>query len=391
MERAEVVVVGGAAMGSSLAYFLTSNPAFQGRVTVVEKDPSYANCATARSAGSIRQQFSTPENIAMSLFGIDFLRAADTHLGVAGEGPGIGLKEGGYLFLASEAGLPVLQANSARQRAMGADNVLLDPAGLAERFPWLEVGDLAGGCLGLTMEGWFDPYALLQGYRRKARSQGAHYIEGEVVGLEREGERVTAVTLADGKRLAADIVVNAAGLWGREVAAMAGITLPLSPRKRLVFVLDCRTPLPDCPLLIDPSGVYVRPEGATFICGLAPEEAADPETRDFEIDHGFFEEEIWPKLAARIPAMEAIKVVNAWAGHYDLNLFDQNAILGPDPAVPNFYMANGFSGHGIQQSPAVGRGLAELIIEGRYTSLDLSRFSPTRLAKGEAIIEENVV
>ncbi len=378
-------------MGSSLAYFLTAHPDFRGRVTVVEKDPSYANCATARSAGSIRQQFSTPENIAMSLFGIAFLREADRHLAVEGLGPGIALREGGYLFLASEAGMAVLAANSERQRSMGADNVLLDQAGLAERFPWMEVADLAGGCLGLSMEGWFDPYALLQGYRRKARTQGAHYLEGEAVGLEKSGARVTGVCLAGGSRLPADIVVNAAGLWGREVAAMAGIALPLSPRKRQVYVIDCREPLPDCPLIIDPSGTYVRPEGAYFICGLAPEESDDPETRDFEVDHGFFEQEVWPRLAARVPALEAVKVVNAWAGHYDMNLFDQNAILGPHPAVPNFLMANGFSGHGIQQSPAVGRGLAELIVEGAYRSLDLTRFSPERLAAGAPIVEENVV
>ncbi len=390
-EAATVLIVGGAGIGSSVAYFLTADPAFEGRVVVVEKDPSYAESATARSAGSIRQQFSTPENIEMSLFGIQFLRQAERSLAVDGEGPALSLREGGYLFLATQSGLPVLQANAEVQHRLGADNRLLSPDELSRRFPWMRVDDLAGGSLGLSMEGWFDPYALLQGFRRKARAQGAHYVEGEVVDLELAGGHVVAARLANGDRLACDKVVNAAGLWGREVAAMAGLEIPVTPRKRQVFVLDCRERLEGCPLVIDPSGTYLRPEGTAYICGRAPEEREDPETRDFEVDYGFFESQVWPILAERVSALEAIKVVNAWAGHYDVNSFDHNAILGPDPTVPNFYLANGFSGHGIQQSPAVGRGLAELIIHGRYTSLDLSRFGPERIAKNQPIVEQNVV
>jgi len=390
-EEAEVVIVGGAVVGSAVAYFLTADHAFEGRVVVVEKDPSYADCATARSAGSIRQQFSTPENIAMSIFGIDFLRQAERLLAVDGSGPALSLREEGYLFLATEAGFPVLEANQRLQREMGADNVLLTPAELARRFPWLNVEGLAGGCLGLSKEGWLDPYQLLQGFRRKARAQGAVYLEGEVAGLDLEKGRVVAARLADGRRIACRHLVNAAGLWGAEVASLAGLSIPVTPRKRQVFVLDCRERLEGCPLVIDPSGAYVRPEGAYYLCGIQPDPDEDPPTRDFVVDHGFFEERLWPLLAARIPALEAIKVVNAWAGHYDLNSFDHNAILGPDPAVTNFYFANGFSGHGLQQSPAVGRALAEQILHGGYVSLDLRRFGPERIARDEPIVEANVV
>lgn len=392
MQSYDVVIAGGAVTGSSAAYWLTARSGFGGRVLVVEKDPTYHYCATARSAGSIRQQFSTPENIAISLFGIDFLRHVGDYLTVDGEAPALGLKEGGYLFLAgTPEGRAVLARNHALQLEMGADNALLTPGELKARFPWMNVEDLTAGCLGLSMEGWLDPQQLMQGFRRKARAQGAEYRQDEVVGLERSDDRVTTVRLASGETVACGAVVNAAGLWGAEVAAMAGVAIPIRPRKRLVFVLDCRTPLPDCPLVIDMSGAYVRPEGNFYVAGIQPPEEADPDTRDFEVDHGFFEEHLWPILASRIPALEAVKVVNGWAGHYDYNTFDQNVILGPHPEVRNLYLANGFSGHGLQQSPAVGRALAELICEGRYVTLDLSRLGPERLAENRPVIEENVV
>ena len=392
----DVVIVGGAVMGSSTAYWLTARQGFAnqpngGRVLVVEKDPTYTYCATTRSAGSIRQQFSTPENIAISLFGIDFLRRVGDFLAVDGDVPAIGLKEKGYLFLASEAGRPILEKNHRLQIDMGADNVLLDAPALQARFPWLSTEGIAAGCLGLSMEGWLDPQQLLQGFRRKARAQGAEYRNDEVVGLERQGDRVTAVQLRDGGRIGCGMVVNASGLFGSEVAAMAGIDLPVRPKKRNVFVVDCREPLPNCPLVIDKTGAWFRPEGAFYVCGIQPDEANDPDSRSPEVDHSFFEETLWPLLAERIPALESIKVVNAWAGHYDYNLFDQNAVLGPHPEVRNFLLCNGFSGHGLQQSPAVGRALSELIAEGRYVTLDLSRFGYERIAKNEPIVEENVV
>lgn len=387
----DVVIGGGAAMGSSTAYFLTKDPALRGRVLVVEKDPSYANCATSRSAGSIRQQFSTPENIQISLFGIDFLRHVGEHLSVDGDAPALSLREAGYLFLASTAGASILKQNHEVQKRLGADNVLLDAAGLKARFPWMNTDDIALGSLGLTMEGWFDPNALLHGFRKKARQQGADYIADKVVAVEKENGRVVAVRLKSGERVACGHFVNATGIQGAKIAASVGAALPVRPKKRFVFVLDCPEKLPGCPLVIDMTGAYVRPEGQFFVCGIQPPEDQDPDCEDLEVDHGFFEEHLWAILAARIPALEQIKVVNAWAGHYDYNTFDQNAVIGPHPEVSNFYFCNGFSGHGIQQSPAVGRALAEIITKGRFVSLDLSRFTFARIAKGEPIVELNVV
>lgn len=389
----DVLITGGGVIGSAVAYFLAAHPAFKGRICVVERDPSYQSGATARSAGSIRQQFSTLENIRMSQFGITFLKTLGETLEVDGERPDVQLHEGGYLFLASEAGVETLRANHEAQTAEGAPVVLLGREGLAARFPWLNLEGLAAGCFGTAEEGWFDPFALLQAFRRKAVALGVTYLADEVVGLVRQDGRVTGAVLTGGEQLHCGWLVNASGIRARELAEMAGIEdLPIHPRKRQVFVFDCRENLSGCPLIIDPSGLYVRPEGSGYICGISPGPGEpDPDCDDLEVDHELFEERLWPLLAARVPAFEAIKPAGAWAGHYDLNSFDANAILGPHPDLPNFLFANGFSGHGLQQSPAVGRALAEVIVDGRYISLDLSRFGYERIAAQEPIVEKNVV
>jgi glycine/D-amino acid oxidase-like deaminating enzyme len=186
-------------------------------------------------------------------------------------------------------------------------------------------------------------------------------------------------------------VAIAAGTGAAALAATAGVTMPVSARKRMVFTFACKERLAGFPLLIDPTGVYVRPEGDLFLCGSSPPADEDPEATDFEVDHRFFEETIWPVLAARVPAFEAIRPGRAWAGHYDMNLFDQNAIVGRLGGIDNLYVANGFSGHGLQQAPAVGRGLAELIVHGAYRSLDLSPLGHERIAAGRPLIEANIV
>jgi FAD-dependent oxidoreductase domain-containing protein 1 len=390
-ETCDVAIVGGSVVGSSTAYFLLSQPGFKGRVVVVERDSTYADAATSRSVGGVRQQFSTPENISMSTFGAQFLKKVDEHLGVNGESSGVPLTLNGYLFLASEAGLATLKANHETQSGMGADIVLMSPDELKSRFAWLNTSGLAGGAFGRSNEGWTDPYSLLQAFKRKARSLGAVYVTDEAVGLDREGNRITAVNLARGGRLACGNIVNSAGYRSQFVAQMAGIDLPIRPRKRCVFSFECKTKVEKAPLTIDPTGVYFRPEGAGFIGGVAPPEDNDPDTFDLEPDYNLFEETVWPVLAERIPAFESIKMNRAWAGTYDYNTIDQNAILGPHPEIRNFFFASGFSGHGLQQSPAAGRANAEMIVYGAYRTIDLSRFGYDRFARGKPIIELNVV
>jgi glycine/D-amino acid oxidase-like deaminating enzyme len=391
LDSYDVVIVGAAVHGASVAYHLAADPVFSGRVLLIEKDPSFRQAATALSAGSIRQQFSTAINIEISLHGIAFLRNVGRLLDVDGEAPDIALREGGYLFLATEAGAATLARNHALQTSLGADIIHHDPAALAARFPWLSTGGIAAGAWGQSGEGWFDGFSLMQAFRRKARSLGVEILAGEAVAIEQDSGRAIGVRLADGSRIGAGFVVLAAGTGTTALAATAGIALPVEARKRMVFSFACRQALPGFPLIVDPSGVYIRPEGELFICGSAPPPDRDSEATDFEVDHGFFEETIWPVLAARVPAFEEIKPGRAWAGHYDMNLFDHNAIVGPVPGVKNLLVANGFSGHGLQQAPAVGRGLAELIVRGRYRSLDLSPLGYERIAANRPLVEENVV
>ncbi|MCK0207876.1 FAD-binding oxidoreductase [Starkeya koreensis] len=388
-ENFDVLIVGGAIMGAAAAYFLTLDPAFRGRVAVIERDTTFARSSTTLSAASLRQQFSIPENIRMSLFGLEFLRSAKERLGTEVD---LAWHEGGYLILASEAGLPILAANHRVQAAEGADIALLDPEALKAGFPWLNVEDIAAGAYGRSGEGWFDAHAFLAALRAAGKAQGAHFITGEVVSIERTGDRITGATLADGRRFGCGALVNAAGPRAGRLAGLAGIALPVEGRKRCVFVVHCRTPLPKLPLLVDPTGFYIRPEGAYQICGAPPPEDNDPDAKDdFEVDWSVFEEGIWPNLAHRIPAMEELKVVRAWAGHYEMNLLDHNAVIGPHPEVTNFYFMNGFSGHGLQQAPAAGRAIAEWIVHGRSVSLDLDVFGYERIAAGRPHAELNII
>jgi len=394
---ADVVIVGGAVMGSSTAYHLLADPGFKGRVVVVEKDPTYQLSASALSAASIRQQYSSAVNIRISLYGIHFLRHIGEYLTVDGEVPEIGLKEGGYLYCATEAGEQILRENQALQAAEGADILFLRPDELKQRFPWLNVEDLAAGTWGRSGEGWFDGWGLLQAFRRKARSLGAEYVKGEVTEVEREGDRVVAVRLRDGTRIACGTLINCAGSGGRAIAEMAGISIPVQAKRRYVFTFSCKESVENLPLLIDTSGAYVRPEGeGNFICGASPEADVDPDWSDEdpasqEIDFSFFEEFIWPSLAHRIPAFEAIKPGRAWSGPYDMSLLDHNAIIGKAGEIENFYLCNGFSGHGLQQAPAVGRGLSELIVHGGYRTLDLSELGYERVLVNRPLLERNVI
>ncbi|CAB3728173.1 NAD(P)/FAD-dependent oxidoreductase [Paraburkholderia rhynchosiae] len=387
----QVVIVGGGVIGSSIAYFLrASDPTVS--VTVIERDPSYAKSSSALSAASIRQQFSTPLSIQMSLYGIQFLRNIGDLLEVDGNKPSIDLHEGGYLFLATPAGDATLRENHALQKSLGADINLMDQQALKARFAWLNVEDLVAGAFGESGEGWFDGYGLVQALRKKAQSLGARYVAADVTGLVRDGRKITHVIANNGERYACDTVVNAAGAWARKIAEMMDIDIPVFARRRSIFNVSSPARLSGCPLLIDPTGVYFRPEGKTYICGTSPSPDNDPDDLPLdEVDHNIFDDIIWPTLAHRVPEFEALRVENCWSGYYEYNVFDHNAIIGYHPQIENCVFANGYSGHGLQQGPATGRGVSELILDGRYTSLDLSSLSWDRLLENRPIVEKNVV
>jgi len=393
MESADVVIVGGGIVGSAVAYFLSSDSAFAGRrIVLIERDPSYAQCSTARAVGGLRQQFSTPENIALSRFTLELIgRLKETF----GPDADVAFREQGYLIMAGLQGEPALAENVALQRSNGADIVLLDAPALAHRFPWLATEGVAAGAFGRSGEGWFDPISLANLLRNAAKARGVAVLHDRVTGIDTTGGRVMAVALASGGRIDCGALVDAAGAWAGELAALAGLRLPVQPRKRFVYVIDCRKATDElhrAPLTVDPSGVWFRPEGRLFLAGKSPEENREPPATDLDaIDHTFFEEEVWPRLAARVPAFESVKAVNAWAGYYDFNTLDQNAIIGPHPACRNFYFANGFSGHGAQQAAAAGRAIAELIVHGAFQTIDLTRLGYARIAEGRPLFERNVI
>jgi FAD-dependent oxidoreductase domain-containing protein 1 len=391
-ESFDVIIGGGAVMGSSTAYHLAAHPDFSGSILVLDKDLTYQKAASSLSLSSVRQQFSAQINIRVGLYGAEFFRRARDILAVDDEKPELTFRENGYLFLASEAGAPILAANHTTQTAEGANIALLDRSALAERFPFLDLDGVALASFGLSGEGWFDGYALMQAFRRKARALAVGYRQETIVDFEREGARVTSVRLSSGERIACGAFVNTAGASGAaKLVTRLGLKIPVHSRKRCVFVFAAKTRLPGCPLLIDLSGVYVRPEGDGYVCGVSPPQSEDPDCEDFEVVWSQFDEVIWPVLAARIPAFESIRPGRAWACHYDLNTFDHNAIVGRLPGFDNAFLAAGFSGHGIQQSPAVGRGLAELLVNGRYATLDLTPFAFDRIVANRPLIERNVI
>jgi glycine/D-amino acid oxidase-like deaminating enzyme len=394
----DVAIVGAGVAGASVAYWLTRlDPRLS--VAIVERDPSFASASSQRSASSIRQQFSSPVNIRMSQFGLRFLRDAATLLEVDGDAPAIGLVEPGYLYLATAAQADGLRAQNAVQRAHDAPIDLLGPEALATRFPWLSTADLSLGALGAGCEGWFDGPALHSALLRRARAQGARLVRGEVAGFESDrasgyGDRVAALRLADGARIACGHAVIAAGAWSRPVAALAGVALPVHARRRTVFVFSCPEPLRDCPLVIDPTGFWFRPDGRardarTFIGGTTPE--PDEDDLPLEPNLAEFDEHLWAAFAHRVPAFEALRVERAWAGYYEMNLWDHNALLGAHPGSPNLLFATGFSGHGMQQAPAAGLGVAECVVHGGWRTLDLSDLSVARLVEGRRVLEANVI
>jgi FAD-dependent oxidoreductase domain-containing protein 1 len=388
----DVVILGGGAMGSATAYFLARLSDRSLKVAVVEPDPTYARAATALAAGGIRQQFSTPENIVMSQYGYGFLSAIGDILQVDREAPDVGLAPTPYLRLVGPDRREALEQTCRLQRSFGAGSTLMEPEALAERFPWLNVGGVAGGVLGGAGEGLFDPYSMLQAFRRKAIAMGVTYVKTRAIGFElgRRNRRIELVELNDGDAIVCGSVVNAAGPRAAAVAALAGVELPITPAKAHTFAFQAERPVKDCPVVLDQvGGVQLKPEGDLFVCAAPSGERADPpDEDDFDPDPELFEQVVWPRLAARVPQFASLKLTRAWVGHVERCVFDGNPIIGPHPKVENLFFINGFSGHGVQHAPAAGRAAAELIVFGAYRSIDLSRFAFERIAAGRRVVEE---
>jgi glycine/D-amino acid oxidase-like deaminating enzyme len=390
----DVVIVGGAIMGSSVAWWLSQNADFKGRVLVIERDPSFAHCATAHTNSCIRQQFSEALNVKISQFTLQFIKDLRTNMGGDERIENIEVQGFGYLYLAdSEARAEELKAAQAMQAALGASTRILTRDELARAYPFYDLEDIILGSHGAVDEGYWDGGALFDWFRRKAIEAGVEYLSGEVTGIQTDGGRATSVTLSDGTQIGCGQLVNAAGPRAAFLSKMAGLDVPIEPRKRFTWVFSAANPLDrPLPLTIDPSGIHFRQDGpGTYMAGAAPHDDIAVAPDDFHMDHSIWETHVWPHIATRIPQFEALKIVTEWAGHYDYNTLDQNAILGPHPDLENFHFINGFSGHGLQQAPAMGRGLAELIVHGSYRSMDLSPFGYERIVTGTPFGESAVI
>jgi glycine/D-amino acid oxidase-like deaminating enzyme len=391
----DVVIIGGAIMGSSTAWFLTENPDFNGSVLVVERDTSYQNSSTAHTNSCMRQQFSAKLNVQISQFAADFVKNLPERIG-DDRVPAQIIQNYGYMYLADNKGFAdVLRESQQVQLDAGAETQLLNPSEIKARYPFYAVDDLVAGSINLKDEGYWDGGTVFDWWRRSAQNRGVEYVSNEVMAITKNaaGNLVESVTLASGEVIACGQVVNASGPRAARTAQMAGLDVPVEPRKRFTWIFSAEQPLDqDLPLTIDPTGVHFRQDGPkTYLAGCAadPDPAVDYD--DFNMDHGRWENHVWPIIANRIPQFEAIKVVTEWAGHYAFNTFDQNAIMGPHTEVSNFIFLNGFSGHGLQQSPAMGRGTAEWLTYGEYRSLDLTSYNYARIPENRPIIEKAVI
>lgn len=393
--RYDVVIIGGAIYGSSLAWWLTQMEGFEGSVLVIEKDPTYEFSSTSHTNSCIRQQFSNRTNIQISQFGAEFIKNFRDFMGGDPEVPHLPLQSYGYMYLAdNDAFAETLRESQQIQSSLGAATRHMSRDEIAADYPFYNLEDIIAGNHNRVDEGYFDGGTMFDWFKRMARRNGVEYIHNEVVDmtLNAAGTQVDSVTLATGSLVSCGTVVNCSGPRAAATAAMAGIDLPVAPRKRYTFIFDAAHPLDrDLPLTIDPSGVHMRSEGKYYLAGCPPDVDPDVAYDDFTFDHSIWQEKVWPIVATRVPAFEQVKVINEWVGHYAFNTFDQNAIVGRHTKVGNFVLLNGFSGHGLQQSPAMGRGVAELIAYGAYRSLDLAPFGYERIEKGEKFVEKAVI
>lgn len=391
----DVVIIGGAMHGSSLAWWLTQTPGFKGRILVVERDPTYAFASTSHTNSCIRQQFSNKANIRVSQFGAEFIKNFRSFMGGDPEVPHLTLQSYGYMYLADTPEFAsTLKEAQQIQTSLGAQTRHMSRDQIAADYPFYQLDDIIAANHNKVDEGYFDGGTMFDWFKRMARRNGVEYIHDEVTAITCNAAqtRVDSVTLKSGDTLTCGTVVNASGPRALATAQMAGLDLPVRPRKRYTFVFDAAHPLEqDLPLTIDPSGVHMRSDGKYYLAGCPPDVDPDVAYDDFAFDHTIWQDKVWPIIATRVPAFEEVKVINEWVGHYAYNTFDQNAIIGPHSKLSNFIFLNGFSGHGLQQAPAMGRGVAEWITFGEFRTIDLTAFAYDRIEDRKHFVEKAVI
>lgn len=383
----DVAIVGGGIIGSAIAYYLLVADRSLS-VCVVEPDPTYAWASALRSSGGCRVQFTQPENIEMSKYSIDFIKSFETTMMSKGRPAPVDWVEGGYLFIVPPNDMPNLERNVRIQQSHGCVVNLLSPEELKATWPSMNVEDLGGGAH-TPHDGWCDPNGLLWGFRRKAVELGATYIQDRVVSAEVDTVKARSIALESGGTLTADAFVNSAGAWSGLVAKHFGMNLPIVPSRRFEHYFTPGSPMESLPYVKDTARMAFRSEGKGFSGGLV-----DGSVRNgfnFEVDHNYFEQVVWPGVAHRFPVFEAAKCHRTWSGLYEVNELDGNAVIGAWRRLPNLYTAAGFSGHGMMHAPATGRGIAELIIGGRYSTIDMTSLGYERVEENRPYPEQGIL
>ncbi len=386
--KTDIVIIGGGAIGAAVAYFLKRTDASVS-VMVIERDPTYNLASTPRASGGVRRLFSLPENIALSNYSIPFFDDFAETMAIDGVQADIGLKKNGYLFIVPPSSRDMLKQNFEIETNMGCNVVWLEPDEIKHKFPSMNVSDL-GSAVYSPDDGWLDPHSVLMGFRKKARSLGANFIADEVVGFERTATRVAKVKLKSGAEIKADHFVNAAGAWAKDICTMLGFEVPIEPLRRFEHYFETEEPIEPLPYLKDPERLAFRPEGKGYSGGVPT--LTEPRGYNFEVDHDYFENVVWPALAHRFPQFEKTKCKNTLPGLYDQNDFDGNVIIGPGAdGLANFHMLAGFSGHGLMHAPGCGLAMTELLLKGRYETIDLSRLGWQRLLDDKPLPERGII
>ena len=384
MRTAEVVIIGGGIVGSSIAYHLTA--AGCRNVLVIERESAQGKGSTGKSMGGVRAQFSTPVNIQMSLYSIPFYAAFDQTLGYP-----CGYRAQGYLFCATSAAhMAFLRTNHERQVSLGLKTARLISADeIRAMFPQLRSDDIVGGAFCST-DGFVDPYSAMNGFMAATSERGAElWKNAEVTGIQRDWRGITGVETSRGT-VSTRTAVNCAGAWAASIAKMVGVDLPVEPLRRMLVPTEPFDQFPHtAPMIIDMSnGFHFRPEGLGFLLAWNDPEETPGYKTDFDLT---FIEKILTRAADRVPVFEqlAVNPKRAWAGLYEMTP-DHHPVLGPVPEVPGFFLANGFSGHGVMHAPATGKILSDLILEGKTDVIDASLLNLARFAEGR-MIEETAV
>jgi glycine/D-amino acid oxidase-like deaminating enzyme len=386
--KADVVIVGGSAVGSSVAWNLRED-GYSGRIVVIERDPTYARASAFLAMGGIRQQFCTPVTVQMVQHSVALWKQFDDRFATSGDQPRAWFRQRGYLFLADQAAAPALMDRYDAERRAGARVQLLSPHDIGALVPDLVLDDIVFGLLG-PEDGYAAPRAVLRGFRLAAEARNVEYIRDEVVGILTNGDAVTGVKLASGEAIDSATIVNATGAWSGHVAKLAGVAVPVEPMRQMLFRATLPYPWPyRFPMVIDPGGVHWRHDDPT------PDSAADriivaltkwdePIGENFAAAMTRWDAEFLPALVRRAPAFAELRDVEGWAGLYEMTP-DHNPVLGEHPARKGLIFASGFSGHGLMMSPATGKIVSEIIRTGRSRTFDIAIFAPDRFERGALV------